>query len=481
MRIELAEKGLEYASQLGASYADIRFVDDEDKRVNIMNGKPSSISHTSESGFGVRLIAENGWGFAGSNVISDKSVKETVARAVRLAKASALVSKGPIELVPVKTVEDTYQSDCKIDPFGVPVEEILKLLVDADKAFRDNSPHARTTSGSFQAKLEDKYIATSEGSRIKQKIIMCNADGQGYVMDSGLVQRRSYDINPLTRGYEYIKEHDFVGMAAEAGKEAEQLLKAEPCPTEVKTNLILDDPHILLQIHETIGHASELDRVLGTEVDLAGMSFLTPDKLDSFQYGSEQTSFVADPTIPHGLATYGYDDEGTPARKEYLVKDGLFVGYQSSRETAAQIGKDHSSAGMRAQNATNLPIVRMNNICLEPGEWKSDEIIEDTKDGILMRSTKMWSVDQRRLNFQFGCEIGWIIKNGEIADVIRDPTYTGISYEFWRSLDATARDDWTLYGTWSCGKGRPGQMMYVGHGAARTRWNNVRIGITGRM
>jgi TldD protein len=282
-------------------------------------------------------------------------------------------------------------------------------------------------------------------------------------------------------GFEYIKSHDLQAMASKAGEEAEALLKAESCPTEVRTNLILDDPHMYLQIHETIGHASELDRVLGTEVDLAGMSFLTPDKLGKLQYGSDQTSFVADPTIPKGLGTYGYDDEGAPAKKEYLVKDGIFVGYQSSRETAAQIGIDESSAGMRAATPIDLPIVRMNNICLEPGEWKSDEIIADTKDGILMRTTKMWSVDQRRLNFQFGCEIGWKIKGGEIAEVIRDPTYTGISYEFWRSLDATAKDDWKLYGTTGCGKGRPGQSMYVGHGAATTRINNVRIGVTGRL
>ena len=481
MRNELAETGLKIASKLGASYADVRFVDGQDRRVSILNGKPNNISFSQDSGFGVRVIVDNGWGFAGSSTVSEEEMKLTVERAIRLGKASSTLAKGPVELVPIKTVEDEFTSDYKINPFDVPLEELLELLLDADKAFREKSPHARTTSGSFQAKMEDKYLATSEGSRIKQRIVASSADGQGYVMEAGLVQRRGYEIVPLTRGYEYIKEHDFVAMAAEAGVEAEQLLQAKPCPTEIKTNLILDDPHMALQIHETIGHASELDRVLGTEVDLAGASFLTPDKMNNFQYGSEKVNFVADPTIPNGLGTYGYDDEGSPARKEYLVKNGLFVGYQSSRETAAQIGVPESSAGMRAQNAVNLPIVRMNNIYLEPGDWKSDEIIEDTKDGIIMRSTKMWSVDQRRLNFQFGCEIGYTVKNGEVKDVIRDPTYTGISYEFWNSLDATAHDDWKLLGTWSCGKGRPGQMMYTGHGAGRTRIANVRMGITGEM
>lgn len=481
MRKELAEFGLDIADKLGATYADVKFVDGEQRLVSVKDGKPDNISHTSSSGYGVRVIVDNGWGFAGSYGVPENDLEATVEKAVKIAKASAAAAKEPIKLAPTKIVEEEYSSDYKIDPFTVPLEEQLELLLSADSAFREKSPHVRTTSGRIHSRVENKYLATSEGSRIKQKIVFCGGQGSGYVKEGGLVQRRNYEINPLTMGFEYIKSHDLQAMAGRAGEEAEALLKAESCPTEIRTNLILDDPHMYLQIHETIGHASELDRVLGTEVDLAGMSFLTPDKLGKLQYGSEQTSFVADPTIPKGLGTYGYDDEGVPAKKEYLVKDGVFVGYQSSRETAAQIGIDESSAGMRAATPVDLPIVRMNNICLEPGDWKSDEIIEDTKDGILMRTTKMWSVDQRRLNFQFGCEIGWKIKNGEIAEAIRDPTYTGISYEFWRSLDATAKDDWKLYGTTGCGKGKPGQSMYVGHGAATTRIKNVRIGITGRL
>ncbi|MCW3978393.1 MAG: TldD/PmbA family protein [Candidatus Bathyarchaeota archaeon] len=481
MRKELADFGLETAAKLGASYADLRFVDGVRRLVSIRNGKPDVISRTSESGYGVRLIVDNGWGFVGSNSVSRDGVKEAVEQAVKIARASARTAKEEIELAPTKVVEDRYESDVKIDPMTVPLEEILELLTSADAAFREASPHVRMTSGRIQARVENKYLATSEGSRIEQRIVFCGGDGQGYVTEGGLVQRRTYEINPRTMGYEHVQSYDLQEMAGEAGREAEELLKAEPCPTEIRSSLILDDPHMYLQIHETIGHASELDRVLGTEADFAGMSFLTPDKLGSFRYGSDQVSFVADPTIPHGLGTYGYDDEGVPARKVYLVEDGVLAGYQSSRETAAQLGLGESSSGMRAATPVDLPIIRMNNICIEPGDWRSDEIVEDTKDGILMRTTKMWSVDQRRLNFQFGCEIGWIIKDGEQAGVIRDPTYTGISYEFWRSLDATAKDDWQLYGTTGCGKGRPGQSIYVGHGSATTRIRDVRIGITGRM
>ena len=481
MKLELCELGLETASKLGASYADVRFVDKQDSNVGMKNGKPDSIQLTSESGFGVRVIVDNGWGFAGSFVVSKKEMQNTVKKAVKIAKASAKLAKEPVVLAPVKIYKTNFSSKYKIDPFNVPIEEQLALLKEADDAYRKKALHARTTSSRIYAKKEDKLIATSEGSRIDQTIVFCGASGDGYVMEGGQVQNRSWEITPLTKGYEYIKSHDLTKLAESAGTEAELLLKAEPCPTEIHKDLILDDAHIYLQIHETIGHASELDRVLGTEVDLAGMSFLTPDKLGKFQYGSKQTTFVADATIPDGLATYGFDDEAVPSKKEVLVKNGLFVGYQSSRETAAQIGLKESSGGMRAVSSINTPLVRMSNICLEPGDWKSDEIIEDTKDGVLMRTTRMWSVDDRRLNFQFGCQIGWIIKNGEITKPIRDPTYTGISYEFWRSVDATAKDDWKLYGTTGCGKGRPGQGIYVGHGAARTRIKNVRMGITGRM
>lgn len=479
MREDFAELALERASELGARYSDIRFVDGERRLVSVKNGKPEKVTHTSESGFGVRLLINNGWGFAGTYKISEDSVKEMVERAAKVARSSSRVSDRKIELTPVRTVEDTHESDVKIDPLEVPVEEILELLVDGDKSFRDNCPHAKTTNSRIHSRMEDKYLATSENSRIKQRIVFCGGMGQGYAVRNGQVQRRSWEINPQTRGFEYIKEFDVNEMAAKAGREAEELLSAEPCPEEVRKPLILDDPHLYLQIHETIGHGSELDRVLGTEVDLAGMSFLKPDKLGAFRYGSDQVNFTADPTIEHGLGSYGYDDEGVPAREVYLVKDGILCGYQSSRETAAQIGLEQSSSGMRAASPIDLPLVRMNNINLLPGDWKKDEIIEDTKDGILMRTTKMWSIDQRRLNFQFGTEIGWKVEDGELTEMIRDPTYTGISYEFWRKLDATAEDDWTMYGTTGCGKGRPGQSMYVGHGAATTRIDDVRIGVSG--
>lgn len=478
---ELAEASLKLASELGATYADIRFVRDERRRIGVRDGSPERLFHSIGSGFGVRVIVEGSWGFAGSREITTDSMKKTVELAVKIARSSALKSKGEVKLADTPVVEDTYETNVKKDPLKVPLDEILDLLISADRAFREKSEHVRTTMNSIEARREEKYLATSEGSRIRQRIVYCGGSGQGIVLKDGCLQRRSYEINFRTMGYENIEEVDFVERARKAAEEAEALLKAKACPTEIRTDLILDDSHLGLQIHETIGHGSELDRVLGTEVDLAGMSFLTLDKRGKFRYGSDLVNFVADATAEGGLGTFGYDDESVPAKKVYLVKEGILVGYQSSRETAAEIGDEESSGAMRADSPLHLPLVRMTNINLLPGDWKSEEIIEETKEGILMRGTKMWSIDQMRLNFQFGTEIGWLIKNGEITEVVRDPTYTGISYEFWRSVDAIARDGWTIYGITGCGKGKPGQVMYVGHGCSRTRIKNVRVGVTGRL
>ena len=228
--------------------------------------------------------------------------------------------------------------------------------------------------------------------------------------------------------------------------------------------------------HESCGHPTELDRALGSEVDSAGTSFLTPDMLNKFRYGSKVVNLVLDSTLEGGLGTFGYDDEGVEAKKIYLVKEGQFVGYQTSRETASQIGINESSGSMRGMYGDDLPIVRMANINLSPGDWSRDEIINETKTGLLVDTIKAWSIDDRRLNFQFGCEIGKIIQDGEITELVKNPTYTGITYEFWRSCDASAYDDWKMLGTPGCGKGRPGQSMYVGHGSGTSRFNNVRVG-----
>jgi TldD protein len=261
------------------------------------------------------------------------------------------------------------------------------------------------------------------------------------------------------------------------------LLSAPQCPSGV-TSLILDGPQLGLQVHESCGHPIELDRVFGTEAAYAGTSFLTPEKFRNFRYGSQIVNITSDAVTPGGLGTYGYDDEGVPAQKTDIVKNGQFVGYLTSRETASQLRKIHpdaperSNGAMRADGWNRIPIIRMNNVSLQPGTWTLDDLIADTDDGIYMITNKSWSIDDKRLNFQFGTELAYEIKGGKRGRMLKNATYTGITPQFWAGCDAICnRDHWHVWGTPNCGKGQPGQTAHTGHGAAPARFRNVQVGV----
>ncbi|MEM3393626.1 MAG: TldD/PmbA family protein, partial [Candidatus Methanomethylicia archaeon] len=244
---------------------------------------------------------------------------------------------------------------------------------------------------------------------------------------------------------------------------------------QMVTNVIIGGSQLALQIHESCGHPTELDRALGAEAAYAGTSFLTPDKLGKFRYGSEIVNLVADATAPGGLGTFGYDDEGVPAQRVYLVREGIFVNYLSDRTSAGELGLESTGAA-RASGWNRIPIVRMTNINLEPGDWDFEELIRETKQGIYMETNRSWSIDDKRLNFQFGTQIAYLIENGEMKELVKNAVYTGITYEFWRNCDAICNSKyWRMYGTPNCGKGQPGQMMYVGHGTAPARFKNIRV------
>ncbi|MEA2071316.1 MAG: TldD/PmbA family protein [Asgard group archaeon] len=479
---DLTQLALETCTKEGASYADIRIVTIKDETISVKKGNIQTLNQTTEQGFGVRTIANGGMGFAGSFDINKEEIKRVAKLAVRIAKASGATRKSPIKLVDIEIVEDTYKTPIKKDPFAVPLEEKLDVLVEADKRLRAHDPEQiKMSQTDFRAHHEEKLFASNEGAYIKQEIIFCGGGISCVAVAPGVEpQTRSFpgsfrgDFS--TQGYEYFENLELLEHTEQTAKEAIALTQAKACPTE-KTTLLLSGHQLMLQIHESCGHPTELDRVLGTEAAYAGTSFLTPDKLGELRYGSEHVTMTADSTLPGGLGTFGYDDKGVPAKRVVLVDKGLFVGYQSSRETAAIIGLEKSSGGMRADSPQKLPIIRMVNVNLEPTDWKRNEIIEETKKGILMTTNKSWSIDDKRLNFQFGTEIAWEIKDGELGDLLRNPTYTGITPQFWNSMDAHSKDDWRLWGTPNCGKGQPGQVMYVGHGAGTARFHDVRVGV----
>jgi TldD protein len=480
MSSDFGKIALEEAEKKGVSYADIRICRILSENLTVKNGEPETISLSRDKGFGVRVIMNGAWGFAGSIDVNKEEIKKTVERAVNIAKASALLKKREAVLVREKVGKEKYVTSFKKDPFKVPLEQKLDVLIKAGRILREQSQLIKASYAHYHGFREDKLFMNNEGAEIDQQITWCGGGLSAIAVKDGEMQTRSYP-SPFrgdfsTSGYEFFESLALVDHAKEIGQDIVKLFGAEKCPSG-ETDLILYGDQLALQIHESCGHPTELDRALGTEADYAGTSFLTPEKLGKFRYGSEKVNIVADATVPRGLGTFGYDDEGTQAKKAYLIKEGIFVGYQTSRETAAELNLKESSGGMRADSPLALPIIRMTNINLLPGDWKTEEIIEDTKDGILITTNRSWSIDDRRINFQFGTEIGWRIKNGSKENMIKNPTYMGVTPQFWGSCDAVSKDDWKMWGTPNCGKGVPGQVMYVGHGCGTARFRKVHVGL----
>ena len=472
---ELTQKAIETALSEGATYADARIIEIIDENLVTRNAKIRNVSLRGSRGIGIRVIVNGSWGFSSHYETTPTEVEKVAREAVKIAKASAKVKKKDVKLAPVKPVKAEYKTPLKKDPLKIPLEEKIKLLLESDKRAKAVGDLIKVATSRMRIHRENKIFASSEGSYITQEITWCGATQTAIAVGFGDVQDRSFDgRNFNTGGYEIIEEINLPEVSGKSAKEAIMLLKAKNCPT-MTTDVIIGGSQLALQIHESCGHPTELDRALGSEAAYAGTSFLTPDKLGTFQYGSKIVNLTADATAPRGLGTFAYDDEGVPAQRVYLVKEGIFTTYLSDRTSAGELGIESSGAA-RASSWNRIPIVRMTNINIEPGDWKYDELIEETKKGIYVETNRSWSIDDKRLNFQFGTQIGYLIENGEMKELVKNPIYTGITYEFWRSCDAICnKDHWKMWGTPNCGKGQPGQVMYVGHGTAPARFKNIRV------
>lgn len=477
---DLIDRALDLSRVRGATYADMRVVQRRTEAIGVKNGIVESLGGDESIGFGVRVIVDGAWGFASSSQLSAPEVDRVTAEAVVIARASALVRRREAHLGAAEVHTGNYRTPVRIDPFSVSPEQKIEMLLAADRAMRD-VPGIKVAEGNLLCLRESKTFGSSEGSYVEQEIIETGGGIKATAVAEGDVQVRSYPNSvgrdQACRGWEFILDRDFVANAPRIAHEAVALLKADQCPPRV-TTVILDSSQTALQIHESCGHPIELDRVFGTEASFAGTSFLTPDKLGSFRYGSDIVSIVADATIPGGLGTFGWDDEGVPAQRTQIVKDGMFVGYLTSRETAGWLGQDRSNGTMRASGWNRIPIIRMTNVGLQPGSWTFEEMIADTDDGIYMQTNRSWSIDNLRLNFQFGTEIAWEIKNGKLGRMFRNATYTGSTPQFWRAVDAIGNaDEMVVWGTPNCGKGEPSQIAHTGHPAAPIRVRNVQVGV----
>ena len=474
---DLTARVLDLATGLGASYADVRVETRRVQVVSVKNGVVNALSDETSSGFGVRVLVDGAWGFASSADFAPAELERVTRLAVEIARASALACRTPVQLGPPVRSQGRYETPVVRDPFRVPIEEKLALLQAADSLMRAVRG-VTVAESSCECQRVDKTFANSEGAYVEQVLIETGGGIEALAVGEHETQKRSYPNSfgrhQGTAGYEFLEAMDLPGNAQRIAEQAVALLTAKPCPSEV-TTLILDPTQTALQVHESCGHAIELDRVLGTEASYAGTSFLTPDKRGHFRYGSEVVTIVADATVPGGLGTFGFDDEGVPAQRTVIVDQGIFRNYLTSRETAAVFGET-SNGTMRADGWNRIPLIRMTNINLEPGPWRLEDLIADTDRGIYMETNRSWSIDDKRLNFQFGTEIAWEIRGGKLGALLRNPTYTGITPQFWQSCDAVC-SEWAVWGTPNCGKGQPSQVAHVGHGAAATRFRNVRVGV----
>jgi TldD protein len=479
----VATWALNTAAVRGASYADARIVAQRSRALSTKNGKVGSASDAESVGMSVRVIADGAWGFAASADISRSAVDATAAEAVAIARASARVKRQDVHLAAEKPAVAEWFTPYKIDPFSIAIEQNIDLLLKIDAELRAVAGITLAETN-LNFNREEQWFASSEGADIHQTKLSTGAGYAAYAFAGNEIQKRSYPNSFggqwQNRGYELIEELKLVENARRIAEEAVALHKADQCP-EGRFDIILDSSQLGLQIHESIGHPIELDRVLGMEANFAGTSFLTLDKLGTLRYGSDLVNVIADARQEHGpgLGTFGFDDEGVPAQCTPIITNGLFTGYLSSRETAHTIGQTRSGGTLRAEGWNRLPMIRMTNISLLPGEkpLSFEQLVAATDHGILMQTNRSWSIDDKRYNFQFGCEIGWEIKNGKRVRMVKNPSYSGITTEFWNALDAIcSRDEWTLWGTPNCGKGQPQQVMGTGHGAAPSRFRGIKVG-----
>jgi TldD protein len=473
---ELCQAAVDAAIGSGAAYADARVVIRRSQSAATKNGRVEAVTDLETEGIGVRVLVDGAWGFACDRRLTTEGARNAALRASAFARAAG--TNGRRALAPVGAASGSYRTPVEIDPFKVSLADKVGLCLRAEEALRHDD--VKVTEASVRAQREHKLLVTSDGVEIEQELVECGGGVDAIAVGEGGYQMRSYPSahggSSSQGGWEYVEGLALEREAPRVAEQAAALLRADACPSVV-TTVVLDAEQMQLQVHESVGHPTELDRVYGTEASYAGTSFLKPSDVGSLRYGSEKMNITADSTTPGGLGTFGFDDEGVPARSEAIVADGVLTGFLTSRETAARIGRG-AGGSMRADGWNRMPLVRMTNLHLEPGEGTFEDLLADVDDGVYMETNKSWSIDDKRLNFQFGTQIAWEIKNGKLGRMLRDATYTGITPQFWGSLDAVAgRDAWRMQGLTNCGKGQPGQSAHVSHGASPCRFRNVQIGV----
>ncbi|HEV8019804.1 MAG TPA: TldD/PmbA family protein [Candidatus Lustribacter sp.] len=473
-----AERALDTALARGAAYADVRFERTRTERIEVRNGDVAALSDTRSEGFGLRALVDGAWGFAACARFDDASLDAAAARAVAMARAGAAAGIRRIGTIPSDAYVDHYVTPLERDPAGVPLGERVALLLDAERALH-SAPSIAVGLAWLDLWRTEKEFYSSIGSRIAQTIYQSGSAISALAVGDGDAQIRMWPGDRgmyFGGGWEVIELAELRENAARIGEEAHQLLAAPQCPSGTM-DVILGGSQMSLQIHESCGHAAELDRIMGWEANFSGTSFLDPAERGRLRYGSPIVTIEIDNTMPRGFATCGYDDEGTKCVRADIIRDGMLVGFESSRDTAAQIGSASTSC-VRAESWEYVPMIRMCNLNLLPGDVPFEHLFDDVREGVYMEANRSWSIDDRRLNFQFGTQIGWEIKHGKRGRMLKNPTYGGVTPVFWNSCDAIAdAASWFEWGTPNCGKGEPMQTGRTTQAAAPARFRNVAVGV----
>ncbi len=478
--IDLVEYAYQELEKFHITYGDVKWLNRTFQSLIVKNDQLEQNSFGSNKGIGVKILVDGAYGFAATNILSKDSLSNTVKRAFRIAKASSLSVKNPIHLAKEATYVDKVSTPIKKDPESVELQDTVNILMEASKLADIGDTRIKVRKTSYDYWKDHMILWTTEGSKIDQEIVVCGGGVTALAVQDG-TETRGYPGghrgNLSTAGYEYFTGLDILSHASEVSKEAVALLDSPKCPARNDANIIVLPGQLMLQLHEN-GHGFEMDRAYDYEAAYAGTSFMKPHLVNSLMFGNELVTIYGDATYPGGLGTFYYDHEGVKAQKNILVENGKLVSYLSSRETAPLKGWKRSSGTARASAYDRMPLIRMTNINLKPGDWKYDELIEDTQDGYIFDTNISWSIDDLRLSFQFGTEIGWRVEHGEITGLVKKPSYTGITPKFWNSINAICNEkEFKIYGTPNCGKGEPDQVMYTGHGSAPARFENVRIGV----
>lgn len=471
---DFADLAIKRLAASGAEYGDIRIVHSSTQSIRGEDRRIASIRDLDDVGFGIRVLAHGGWGFAASSILSLEEVPRVADLAIEIARESASIAIEKVVLAKEPVHRDRVVTPVRIDPFTVPLTQKTELLLATMESLQAQSGVVRS-SAELWARRDRKLFASTEGTRLEFDLLASSGECTATALYDGRFASRSFNTPQLRRGYELIEEADFPGQASRVAGEAVEKVRA-PAVEAGLYDLVLDPEHLSLTMHESCGHPSELDRALGYEANYAGTSFLTTDTLGRFRYGSSHVNLVADNTEPETLAATGYDDDGVACQKWDIVRDGLFVGYCTNREVAPKIGAARSRGSNRADSWGTVPIVRIANIGLEPGGATLDQLIADVKRGIYIEGHGSYSIDQRRYNFQFGGDAFWLIENGRRTHMLRDVIYHGITPEFWNSCDGVAdRSHRRRYGFITCGKGQPGQSGWMTHAASHARFRNIRV------